>query len=64
MNNIIYNELWLGMISDTSRDTYARIIGRLKDNGAEGVILGCTEIGHPIPAATATAANPIRPMSK
>lgn len=45
VNNIIYNELCLGIISDTSREIYAQIIAGLKANGAEGVILGCTEIG-------------------
>lgn len=45
VNNIIYNELCLGIISDTSREIYAQIIASLKANGAEGVILGCTEIG-------------------
>lgn len=45
VNDIIYNELCLGIISDRSRKIYAEIIERLKDSGAEGVILGCTEIG-------------------
>ena len=45
VNNIIYHELCLGIISDTSRKIYAQIIKRLKEEGAEGVILGCTEIG-------------------
>lgn len=45
VNNIIYKELCLGVISDVSREIYAKIIERLKSNGAEGVILGCTEIG-------------------
>lgn len=45
VNSIIYNELCLGIISDVSREIYTRIIEELKSNGAEGVILGCTEIG-------------------
>lgn len=45
VNDIIYNELCLGIISDKSRNKYVRIIDSLKANGAEGVILGCTEIG-------------------
>lgn len=45
VNNIIYNELCLGIISDKSRKEYQRVINKLKDKGAEGVILGCTEIG-------------------
>ncbi len=45
INNIIYNELCLGIISETSREEYKRIIDLLKIENAEGVILGCTEIG-------------------
>ena len=45
VNDIIYNELCLGIISDKSRREYMRIIDSLKADGAEGVILGCTEIG-------------------
>lgn len=45
INNIIFNELCLGIISDDSRRIYLDIIGRLRGQGAEGIILGCTEIG-------------------
>ena len=45
VNHIIYNELCLGAISDESREEFIGIINQLKDNGATGVILGCTEIG-------------------
>lgn len=45
VNNIIYNELCLGIVSNDSRQVYSSIIEQLKSNGAEGVILGCTEIG-------------------
>jgi aspartate racemase len=45
VHDIIYNELCLGRIRESSRDTYARIIDDLVRRGAEGVILGCTEIG-------------------
>lgn len=45
VNRIIYEELCLGIISEESRKIYTQIIERLKANGAEGVILGCTEIG-------------------
>ncbi|MEG0275858.1 MAG: aspartate/glutamate racemase family protein [Coprobacillus sp.] len=45
VNNIIYNELCLGIVSDKSREVYMKIIEELKEKGAEGVILGCTEIG-------------------
>ena len=45
VNSIIYGELCLGIISDNSRKEFQRIINYLKELGAEGVILGCTEIG-------------------
>lgn len=45
VNDIIYNELCLGRVLDASRRTYQRIIDDLKRRGAQGVILGCTEIG-------------------
>lgn len=45
VNGIMYNELCLGKINQTSRDSYKKIIDLLVQNGAEGIILGCTEIG-------------------
>ena len=45
VNRVIYDELCLGMISDTSRTQYQEIIKKMKARGAQGVILGCTEIG-------------------
>ncbi len=45
INDIIYGELCLGKISSTSKEKYMEIIGKLGKQGAEGVILGCTEIG-------------------
>lgn len=45
IHRVIYNELVLGIIRDESRQAYRRIIGKLTAEGAEGVILGCTEIG-------------------
>lgn len=45
VNNIIYDELCLGIISEKSKLEYIRIIDKLKEDGAQGVILGCTEIG-------------------
>lgn len=41
---VIYNELCLGTINEKSRTRYLEIINRLAANGAEAVILGCTEI--------------------
>ncbi len=44
VHDIIYNELCLGEIKETSKNQFKRIITNLVENGAEGVILGCTEI--------------------
>lgn len=45
INNIIFNELCKGEIKESSRNEYIKIINKLKIKGAEGIILGCTEIG-------------------
>lgn len=45
VNRVIYDELCLGIVSDASRKQYQRIIKEMREKGAEGVILGCTEIG-------------------
>jgi len=45
VHNIIYQELCLGQIRDDSRKAYLRIIDALAGEGAQAVILGCTEIG-------------------
>jgi aspartate racemase len=44
VHRVIYEELVLGEIVDTSRAGYKRIIKALVDHGAQGIILGCTEI--------------------
>ena len=45
VNAVIYKELCLGQIIDESRARYKRIIEELVEQGADGIILGCTEIG-------------------
>ena len=45
VNQIIFDELCLGTFSDESRDYYIALIARLAEQGAQGVIFGCTEIG-------------------
>lgn len=45
VNSVIYNELCLGVISENSKVEYLRIIDKLSQRGAQGIILGCTEIG-------------------
>ncbi len=44
IHGTIYNELCLGKIHEHSRSEFLRIIDHLVEQGAEGVILGCTEI--------------------
>ncbi|PSW16936.1 aspartate/glutamate racemase family protein [Photobacterium sanctipauli] len=44
VHDIIYNELCLGVIKEDSREAYQRIVQHLFEQGAEAVILGCTEI--------------------
>ncbi len=45
IHQIIYRELVKGMITDDSRQAFLEIIEGLMAEGAEGIILGCTEIG-------------------
>jgi aspartate racemase len=45
INEVIYEELCLGKIERTSKEYYKKVIKKLVDKGAEGIILGCTEIG-------------------
>ncbi len=45
INDIIYNELCQGKIAAESKRKYIDIIEKLQNQGAQGVILGCTEIG-------------------
>lgn len=45
VHRVIFEELVLGKILPQSKETYLRIIDDLVKQGAQGVILGCTEIG-------------------
>jgi aspartate racemase len=45
VHRVIYEELVLGRVEQASRAAYAGIVDRLTGAGAEGIILGCTEIG-------------------
>lgn len=45
VNRIIFEELCVGTLKETSRKKFSRIIDSLKARGAQAVILGCTEIG-------------------
>jgi aspartate racemase len=62
IHRIIYEELCQGRIKDSSRHYYVDVIKALAEQGAEGVILGCTEIGllitqadSPLPVFDTTA---------
>ena len=44
VDEIIYHELCVGIIRQESKKKYREVIKRLVSNGADGVILGCTEI--------------------
>ena len=62
VHRIIKNELCIGQFKDSSRQYYSQVIKDLAQQGAEGVILGCTEIGllikqadSPIPVFDTTA---------
>ena len=62
VHRVIYDELVRGIVNDDSREAYRRIISRLVESGAEGVVLGCTEIelliapsDSPVPVFPTTA---------
>ena len=62
VHRVIYDELCRGEVRDASRREYARILGELAAHGAQGVILGCTEISllvgpgdSPVPVFDTTA---------
>ncbi len=44
IHGILYNELCLGEIKDASKDVFQKIIAGLVSRGAQGIVLGCTEI--------------------
>ncbi len=44
VHQVIYDELVKGQLRDSSREAFVRIIESLKAQGAQGIILGCTEI--------------------
>ncbi len=45
INEVIYDELCLGIINSNSKKKFLEIVDKLRSKGAEGIILGCTEIG-------------------
>ncbi len=57
VNRTIYTELCCGIISDVSRSEMRAVITRLVERGAQGIILGCTEI--PLLVSSADASVPL-----
>ena len=57
VNGVIYDELVAGQIRDESRAGYLAIIGKLVEQGAQGIVLGCTEI--PLLVDEASAGIPL-----
>ena len=45
INRVIYNELCHGLFEKSSKERFLTIIKKLADQGVQGIILGCTEIG-------------------
>ncbi len=54
VHRIIFDELCLGQIVESSRQHYRRIMAKLVDQGAQAIILGCTEITLLVGAEDAT----------
>lgn len=66
VHRVIYEELCRGAVLDASRGEYRRVIGGLVERGAQGVILGCTEISllvtqqdSPVPLFDTTAIHAV-----
>ncbi|MDR3495532.1 MAG: aspartate/glutamate racemase family protein [Ancalomicrobiaceae bacterium] len=55
VHRVIYDELCLGMVVDRSRLAYEDLARRLIERGADGIILGCTEVGMLLNAANVAA---------
>ena len=51
VHRIIYDELCVGIVRETSRETYRGVMADLVARGAQGIVLGCTEIGLLVGAA-------------
>ncbi|HWR31078.1 MAG TPA: aspartate/glutamate racemase family protein [Negativicutes bacterium] len=62
IHSVIYNELVLGKVLDSSREAFVKIIGHMNNIGAEGVVLGCTEI--PLLISQKDSAIPVFDMTR
>jgi aspartate racemase len=54
VHDIIFNELVHGITKPESRDRYRAIMAELAQSGAEGIVLGCTELMMIIEASDST----------
>ncbi len=71
VHNVIYDELCLGFVRESSRQAYREIIARLVTRGAQGIILGCTEIAMlvspsdaPVPVFDTTALHALSAVER
>jgi len=62
IHRVIYDELCLGIVKPESRERYIQIMEKLVQAGAEGIILGCTEIEQLV--READSAVPLFPTAK
>lgn len=62
VHRVIYDELVQGVVSESSREAYRRVMTRLVSSGAEGIVLGCTEIELLVGAGDATV--PLFPTTR
>lgn len=62
VHRVIYDELVLGVVRDQSRAQYRTVIERLVADGADGIILGCTEIELLVSAADSSV--PVFPTTR
>lgn len=45
VNRVIFDELCLGLVKEDSKAAYLKVIANLQARGAQGILLGCTELG-------------------
>jgi len=62
VHNVIYEELVRGIVEPASREAYATVMDRLVRRGAQGIVLGCTEIELLVDADA--AAVPVYPTTR
>jgi aspartate racemase len=62
VHRVIYDELCQGVVREESREQYRQVLARLVDEGAQAVVLGCTEIELLVREADATV--PLLPTTR